>query len=252
MARIFITGSSDGLGLMAAQRLLNDGHKVVAHARNSERADHTRKSLPEAESVVVGDFAVLADMHAVVTQASGHFDAVIHNAGVYNLPSRSVTADGLELTFAVNVLAPYVLTATMPKPARLIYLSSGLHRSGSPALDDPQWEKRRFDGMQAYCDSKLAVAALAYAGARLYPKVLWSVVEPGWVATKMGGAGATDDLALGSLTQAWLAVTDDAAAKRSPSYLFHQKPRDTHNAVTDVAFQEALLAHCKSVSGATL
>lgn len=223
---------------------------MVLHARNANRADDARRALPKAEHVLIGDFNALADIRSVAEQANalGRFDAVIHNAGVYNLPKRVATADKLELTFSVNVLAPYVLTTTMELPDRLIYLSSGLHRSGNPDLSDPQWEKRAFNGMQAYCDSKLAVVALAYAIARRHPSVIATAVEPGWVATKMGGPNAPDDLALGSVTQAWLAVSNDPAATKTASYLFHQKPRATHSAVTDEAYQDALLAYCADVT----
>lgn len=254
MARIFITGSSDGLGLHAAQRLIDQGHAVVLHARNAKRADDARRALPQAESVIVGDFDALSGIHEVARQAnaSGRFDAVIHNAGIYDLPKRSVTTDNVELTFSVNVLAPYVLTATMTRPERLIYLSSGLHRSGEASLEDPQWEARRYSGMQAYCDSKLFVVALTYAVARLWPRVVATAVEPGWVATKMGGPSAPDDLALGSLTQAWLAVSDEPAAVKTASYFFHQKPKATHPAVDDITFQNALLDYCKSLSGVAI
>lgn len=254
MARVFITGSSDGLGLHAGQRLVEQGHSVVLHARNTKRAEDARRALPRAEAVIVGDFNALAGIHEVAraANATSQFDAVIHNAGVYDLPSRSATADGLELTFSVNVLAPYVLTATMTRPDRLIYLSSGLHRSGEPNLGDPQWTKRRYSGMQAYCDSKLAVVALCNAVARLWPKVIATSVEPGWVATKMGGPSAPDDLALGSVTQAWLAVSDEPGALKSGGYFFHQDAKATHPAVDDISFQNALLDYCKSLSGVAI
>jgi NAD(P)-dependent dehydrogenase (short-subunit alcohol dehydrogenase family) len=254
MAKVFITGSSDGLGLHAAKRLVADGHEVVLHARNNKRAGDAWKALSKATEVVVGDFNALADIHAVARQANalGPFDAVIHNAGVYDLPKRTATADKLELTFSVNVLAPYVLTATMTRSPRLIYLSSGLHRNGSPNLGDPQWVKRAFDGMQAYCDSKLFLMALMRGVARLWPDVIATGLEPGWVATKMGGPNAPDDLALGSLTQAWLAVSDDPEARESGSYFFHQKPRPLHASARDERFQEKVLTYCADVSGVAL
>ena len=169
MARILITGSSDGLGLMAAQLLARQHHDVVLHARNERRSLDARMSLPEASAVVVGDIATIAGMRQVAeaANATGRFDAVIHNAAVGSSePRRIVTADGLSHVFAINVLAPYVLTAQVEMPSRLIYLSSGMHRGGSPSLDDLQWAHRRWNGSQAYSDSKLFVAALAAAVAR--------------------------------------------------------------------------------------
>ncbi len=252
MARVFITGSSDGLGLLAGQWLLREGHAVTLHARSDRRAGDARKKAPGAEGVVIGDFATIAGMRRVVAEANatGPFDAVIHNAGIgYQLPQRVETADGLEETFAVNVLAPYLLTTEMTPSKRLVYLTSGLNRGGSPSLEDAQWKKRRWDGMQAYSDTKLFDIALAFAFARRWPEVRSNAVEPGWVATKMGGPGAPDDLQQGAVTQAWLAVSDDPGALVSGHNFYHQRWREAHPAAADVAFQEELLAYCASLTG---
>lgn len=132
--------------------------------------------------------------------ALGRFNAVIHNAGVgYREPHRIETVDGLEHVFSINVLAPYLLTALITPPERLVYLSSGMHTGGNASLDDPQWITRRWNGTQAYADSKLFDVVLAFAVARRWPKVLSNALEPGWVPTKMGGPSAPDDLSL-----AWL------------------------------------------------
>jgi NAD(P)-dependent dehydrogenase (short-subunit alcohol dehydrogenase family) len=157
MARILITGSADGLGQMAAQRLVDAGHDVVLHARNRQRAQQAVEAVPKARSVLVGDLASIAEIHAIAEQAhaAGPFDAVIHNAGVGYREPRRETVDGLEHVFAVNVLAPYLLTALIRAPRRLIYLSSGMHRGGEPDLSDLQWRSRRWNGSQAYANSKL-------------------------------------------------------------------------------------------------
>src|SRR5580704_6924077 len=194
MSRVLITGSADGLGLMAGQLLAGGGHAVTLHARSATRADHARRALPNAD-VVVGDVATIAGMREVAEQAnaSGRFDAVIHNVGIgYQEPRRSETVDGLEHVFAINVLAPYVLTALITPPDRLVYLSSGLHRRGDPDLSDLQWQRRRWNGSQAYADSKLLDTVLAFAVARRRPAARSNAVDPGWVATKMGGPGAPD------------------------------------------------------------
>lgn len=252
MARVLVTGSSDGLGLLSGKILAQQGHAVTLHARNEARATDAKKALPAAEHVVIGDFASMAGMRAVAEQANdtGTYDAVIHNAGIgYSLPRRGDTEDGLEQVFAVNVLAPYLVTALMTRPARLVYLSSGLHHGGDPDLTDPQWRHRRYSGMQAYSDSKLFDVVLAFAFARKWRKVLSNAVHPGWVPTKMGGRGAPDDLELGATTQAWLAVSEEPSAKVTGRYFFHQRQADCHPAARDERVQDELLAYCAGLTG---
>jgi NAD(P)-dependent dehydrogenase (short-subunit alcohol dehydrogenase family) len=255
MARILITGSVEGLGLMAGERLAGEGHHVTLHGRSEARAADARRALPAAERVLVGDLTTIAGMRQVATQANDGpaYDAVIHNAAIgYREPARVETADGLERVFATNALAPYVLTALITPPKRIVYLTSGLHRQGSPNLGDAQWKKRRYDGMQAYSDSKLFDVILAFAIARGWPAVFANAVEPGWVATKMGGPGAPDDLALGALTQAWLAASDDRAAHVSGHVFYHQKHRHAHAAARDPHVQDEFLAYCAKLSGVEL
>jgi NAD(P)-dependent dehydrogenase (short-subunit alcohol dehydrogenase family) len=255
VSRVLITGSSDGLGLMAARRLIAEGHSVTLHARSQRRADDTRAALPQADGVVVGDLSHLAGMRQVAGQANeaGRFDAVIHNAGLGpREPRRVETEDGLAQVFAVNVLAPYLLTALTERPGRLVYLSSGKHRGGNASLDDAQWTGRRWDGDQAYSDSKLFDVVLAFAVARRWPAVRSNAVGPGWVPTKMGGPGASDDLSLGAVTQAWLAVSHDPAAMVSGGYFYHQRPDETNPAARDVAFGDELLGYCAKLTGIQL
>ena len=255
MSRVLITGSTDGLGLLAGRLLAADGHAVTLHARTEARADDARAALPAAEGVLVGDLSTIAGMRAVAAQAqdAGRFDAVVHNAAVgYQERQRVETSDGLAHVFAVNVLAPYLLTALMTPPDRLVYLSSGMHRGGDPSLDDLQWTRRRWSGSQAYADSKLWDAVLSAAVARRWPGVLVNSVDPGWVATRMGGPGASDDLSQGPVTQAWLAVSEDDDARTSGGHWYHRARRSTHPAVSDVAVQEGLLAACAELSGVPL
>ena len=251
MSKVLVTGSSDGLGLMAAKRLLAAGHEVVLHARNQSRARDAKSEAPKAHDVVVGDLASIAETRELADLANrlGPFDAIIHNAGVGDRERRIETVDGLDHIFAINVLAPYLLTALIKPPKRLVYLSSGMHRGGNPDLTDLQWKRRRWSGWQAYSDSKLFDGVLALAMARRWPAVLSNAVDPGWVATKLGGRGAPNDLDRGSETQAWLAVSQDPGALVSGAYFYHKKRQDIHPAARDVTVQDGLLAACEELTG---
>ena len=251
MARVFITGSSDGLGQMAARLLIEQGHVVVLHARNDARRRDALAAVPRAEAVVVGDLASIAQTRGVAEQvnALGRFDAVIHNAAVGFRERRRVeTEDGLAHVFTVNTLAPYLLTVLIHRPRRLIYVSSELHRRGDASLADLNWKDRPWRGNQAYSDTKLHDALLACAVARRWPEVRSNALEPGWVATKMGGSHATGDLDAAHRTQAWLAADEDPTATTG-GYFFHMKPRKPNGAVHDAARQDMLLAACARLSG---
>ena len=255
VSRVFITGSTDGLGLAAATLLLSQGHEVVGHARNGGREADLRRAAPGLTDVAVGDLSSAAETRAVAdhVNALGRFDAVIHNAGVgYREQRKNTTVDGHAHVLAINVLAPYLLTALMERPGRLVYLSSGMHRGGTPSVDDLDWNRRRWNGSQAYSDSKLFDTVLAFAMARRWPDVLSNAVEPGWVPTKMGGPGAPDDLSLAHVTQAWLAVSDDPAATVSGQYFYHQRPREVNPAARSHKFQDELTAALAQLTGVNL
>ena len=251
MARIFITGSSDGLGLMVGQVLADQGHKVVLHARNDARAADAKKALPKAEALVIGDLASIAATKDLAGQinALGSFDTIIHNAAVGYREGHRTTSDGLPHVFAINTLAPYVLTALIERPKRLVYLSSGMHERTNANLDDILWRKRRWDGSSAYAESKLHDVMLAFAIARLWPNVLSNAMTPGWVPTKMGGEGAPDDIAQAHLTQAWLATSDEAGARTTGGYFYHLKPREPNREAREVSLQDRLFDICRETSG---
>lgn len=255
MARILVTGSSDGLGLVTGRVLVERGHEVVLHARDERRADDVRAAVPDAAHVVVGDLSTVRAMFEVAEQANavGRCEAVVHNVGTgYRDQQRVETADGLSHVWAVNVLAPYVLTACVPRPDRLVYLSSGMHLAGDPTLRDVQWTLRRWNGSGAYADSKLHDVLLALAVARRWPEVASNAVNPGWVPTRMGGAGAPDDIEDGTDTQVSLAEGADADARASGRYLHHRREATAHPSAHDEHLQDALLDTCRRASGVPL
>jgi NAD(P)-dependent dehydrogenase (short-subunit alcohol dehydrogenase family) len=252
--RIFITGSTDGLGRGAASVLMGEGHDVVLHARTLQRAAALSDLAPDAAGVVIGDLSSAAETRALANQVNdmGRMDTVIHNAGVFLEPSRSTTAEGHPKTLAVNTLAPYLLTALIDRPDRLIYLSSGLHHPGAGSLQDIDWTRRQWNATRAYAESKLHVTALALTLARAWPEVLSNAVDPGWVPTKMGGPAATDDLELGYLTQTWLAVSNDTAATVSGGYWYHRQRREPASEARDPAFQDQLMDRLAALTGVAL
>ena len=239
MARIFITGSSAGLGQMAAELLIHQGHQVVLHARNEKRAQEALEGVSNAEDVVIGDRANIEETKqlAADVNALGRFDAVIHNAGIDRGSGKEI--------LAANTLAPYILTCLMQKPQRLIYLGSDMHLHGRPSL------KHLISGKAnvSYSDSKFYVVLLTKAVARKWPDVYANAVDPGWVPTKMGGPGAPDDLEKGFETQVWLAVNTDDKAKVSGRYFYHRRESDYHPEADNIALQDELLAICEQITG---
>jgi NAD(P)-dependent dehydrogenase (short-subunit alcohol dehydrogenase family) len=254
MSRIFITGSSTGLGLMTGELLIGQGHQVVLHARNAARAADAKRALPRAEAIVEGDLDTIAGAKNVAARVNdlGRFDAVIHNAAVGYREGHHLTADGLPHVFAINTLSAYILTALIERPQRLVYLSSGMHHNADANLDDILWKKRRWNGSTAYAESKLHGAILAFAVARRWPDVFSNSLEPGWVPTKMGGAGAPDDMDQAHLTQAWLAGSDDSKAQVTGRYFYHLAPLAPNPQANNVTLQDHLVAVCAELSGVRL
>jgi NAD(P)-dependent dehydrogenase (short-subunit alcohol dehydrogenase family) len=232
MAKIFITGSADGLGHLAAKQLLLEGHEVVLHARNQSRAAEAMKKIPSASQVLIADLSDLEEGKRLAEQANelGTFDVVIHNAGVYQEQNH---------VLAVNTLAPYILTALMHKPKRLIYMSSGMHLSG-------RFDKENFAHTTSYSDTKLHDVLLAFAVARIWPEVYSNAIDPGWVATKMGGKNAPDDLYEGYQTQIWLATGNDA--KVSGRYFHHQKESKYNSIADHIDIQNEFLQACEKLT----
>lgn len=242
MARILITGSTDGLGLAAAETLLGEGHDVLVHARSRQRTTAVQHLIDRGAHCLLGDLGDDAEVRQIAGDANrmGGADAVIHNAGVFSGPAL----------LPVNVVAPYLLTALIVGPRRLVYLSSGMHRGGDSGLRGLDWSGQKVTA--SYSTSKLLVTAFSAAIARLFPHILSNAVNPGWVPTRMGGPSAPDDLRLGHRTQEWLATSSDPAALTSGGYWFHQHLQTPHPAVKDEQFQDSLLVELAEHTGVTL
>lgn len=240
MAKIFITGSTDGLGLLTAKSLLNDGHEVIVHGRNQQRIHDIKHLLDKGAKPVVGDLANIDEQISIAEQVNqyGRVDAVIHNAGI--LSGNYV--------LNVNVIAPYVLTALITRPSRLVYLSSSMHFGGKPILESIDWNGATHN----YSDSKLFVTTLSNAIAKRWNDTACYSVDPGWVPTKMGGKHASDDLVKGHQTQEWLAISSEIEAINSGTYWHHKRPLKPHTFSLDSDFQEALLTELKIITGISL
>lgn len=239
MARIFITGSADGLGQLAAKALIARAHQVVLHARNEKRGREALDKAPGAESVVTADLASIEETKqlAAKVNALGTFDAVIHNAGLYQASAKEL--------FYVNTLAPYILTSLVEKPKRLIYLSSDMHQGGWSKLESFKTDISRI----TYSDTKLHVLMLCKAVARKWTDVYANALNPGWVPTKMGGPGAPDSFESGYKTQVWLATSNEEKVKVSGRFFYHQKEVRSNPEADDVQLQDRFMDLCQQITG---
>ncbi len=239
MAKIFITGSTDGLGLLAAKALIAKGNEVYLHARNNERKEEVSKNITGAKQIFVADLSDIEQAKQLTKEVNdaGKFDVIIHNAGVY-------TASGKDI-FTVNVLASYILTCLIEKPKRIIYVSSDMHLGGQSKLDSL---KSNLNSI-AYSDSKLQVLMLCKFFARNWTDMFINALHPGWVPTKMGGKGAPDDLQKGYETQVWLSVSNDKDALVNGKYFFHQKQSRYSTEADDLSMQNQLAALCNEMTG---
>jgi NAD(P)-dependent dehydrogenase (short-subunit alcohol dehydrogenase family) len=243
MAVICITGSSDGIGLATARVLVADGHRVLIHARSRGRGRPVLEQLGGEATLVTGNLAQLDEVHRLADQirANGPVDTLVHNAGVWvrgNTPRT--TADGLETTFAVNVLAPHLLTSLLAADlqGRLLWLGSSTAHYGRP---DPATLGRPQEPSQAYSDSKACDVALALAWGRRLPRIASAAVDPGWVKTKLASAGAPGDVTSSADTLAYCCTEADLA---SAPYWKDRAPTPVPRHLQDEALQDAIASAC--------
>ena len=246
MTTICLTGSTDGIGLVAARTLLAEGHRVLVHARSEERGRPVVDALTGDVDLVVGDLASLAEVRALGERLRQEpLDVLAHNAGVWVRDSTpSLTVDGFETTFGVNVLAPHLLTSLVAGhlAGRLLWLGSGMAGSGRPK---PTALGGTREPRQAYADSKACDVALAVGwGRRLgLPS---AAVDPGWVRTKLASAGAPGAVEDGADTLAWCCT--QAPLEQAP-YWKDRAPTPVPGRLRDAGLQDALLEQCDRLAG---
>lgn len=226
---VLITGSTDGIGKQTALELARKGAKVLLHGRDLEKG---RSVLDELQGKIgsEGEF-FLADLssqrqvrHLADEIRAKHerLDVLINNAGTYE-PERTLSEDGLEKTFAVNYLAPFLLSRELlgllhsSAPSRIVNVSSIAHWNGKVDWDNLQGE-RRYDGFDAYALTKLCLVLFNYALARRLEGtgVSANCLHPGVVRTKLLRAGFGDypgeSVEKGARTAVYLASSPDVEA----------------------------------------
>jgi len=224
METIFVTGSTDGIGLETALELASRGHAVVLYGRSEEKVQRARDVIQQAapDAVLHTAHADLADLAALALMAQDlaarlpKLDVLINNAGVY-MTERRISKAGFEMTLAVNYLAHFLLTVLLlpllkksPDP-RVVTVSSIAHTRGRIDFDNMNGE-RHFDAYHAYANSKLACTLFANELARREPWLVSNSLHPGVIDTKLlrTGFDATgDSVAVGARTSVYLATSPD-------------------------------------------
>lgn len=225
---ILVTGATDGIGKQTALELAQMGAHLLVHGRNQTKVNETvawiqPKAGHERVEGVVADLSSLGQVRRLAKEVASRcerLDVLLHNAGVYMTQHR-LTVDGYEMTFAVNHLAPFLLTHLLlpliqkNTPARLITVSSAVHQRGRIEFDNLQAEKQ-FNPYAAYAQSKLANVLFAYECAeRLAGTGITSnTLHPGVITTKLLAQGFNmtgDTVEAGAATSVYLASAPELA-----------------------------------------
>lgn len=200
---VVMTGATSGIGEIAARRLAGAGARIIAIARDAERAARLLAALPppvgpthRAEIADLSSMAETAAAGRAIAMAEPRIDVLVNNAGAV-FSQRQVTPEGLERTFALNHMACFILTATLGErlaastPARIVTTASAAHRRAWLDPDDLQ-SLRRFSGFAAYSRSKLCNILFTRELARRLggTGITANCLHPGFVASRFGdGAG---------------------------------------------------------------
>jgi NAD(P)-dependent dehydrogenase (short-subunit alcohol dehydrogenase family) len=264
---VLVTGSTDGIGKQTALELARLGATVLLHGRNAERG---QKALAEVGTATgserldyfAADLSSLEQVRALAAQVREKYDrlhVLVNNAGVY-MHERRLTEDGLETTFAVNHLAPFLLThllldlLTKSAPARIVNVSSALHHSARVDLDDLQGEKR-FSGFSAYCLSKFGNVLFTYELAERLAGtgVTVNALHPGGIATKLlraasGSSGAS--LEEGAATPVYLASAPEVE-NVTGKYFVRKQPASSAALTLDLKLRREFWAISERLAGIT-
>ncbi|WP_068272647.1 oxidoreductase [Aldersonia kunmingensis] len=184
-----VTGANSGLGEVTARELAKAGAAVVLACRNTDKAAAVAESIGPNATVAQLDLADLASVRSFA-ESVDRVDVLVNNAGLMAVPQRK-TADGFEMQFGTNHLGHFALTGLLlPKVTdRVVTVSSGAHRAGNISIDDPNWEKRKYERWSAYGQSKLAnlmfARELQRRLSRAGSKVTSYSAHPGYAATNL-------------------------------------------------------------------
>ena len=264
---VVVTGASSGIGEAAARELHGLGATVVPVGRDENRLGRVAAAV-EAEPMVA-DFASLEAVRtlaAALLERHPRIDVLVNNAGLVS-GRRRLSADGYELTFAVNHLAPFLLTNLLldrlreSGAGRVVTTSSGAHHGGLIDLDDLQLERGRFSGNRAYSNSKLANVLFTRELARREGAIAANCFHPGVIRTRLArGAGplvrvgalvAAPVLAsptTGASTLVWLASSKEAG-KESGGYFERRQPGRLSAQAQDEALARALWERSAQLTG---
>ncbi|OQD77457.1 hypothetical protein PENDEC_c002G03327 [Penicillium decumbens] len=241
MARILITGSTDGFGLEAARQLVERNHTVYLHARNQERANDVKAKCPGAAGMLIADLTSVTETRKLVEEANaiGTFDAIIHNAGLFLGPFRKTPDTGMPAMVFVNLIAPYILSCLLKQPKRLIFISSTLHKQANTDVKDTFWFER---GENEWQDSQ----AKAVEGHFGHVCASWMGCYQAWRSR------SSDKLEDGVETYVMLAEGDYDQSLTGVYFDPKKKLGEPIAATADENLQEVVVKACEDITGIKL